>query len=153
VVLVCIGQEWWLTGTEFLNRDFLTELNTMEIDKRALFFLCMGRRIRAFLFLWLLSYSSLNRPVTWGYFALRGGYTGCVMETLVIRYGYRGLILYLSMVLPQGFFYALGFILLGKWCTGEKSRILLLSFVVVIIGVVMESYVNPEVFFLVLEKI
>jgi len=91
------------------------------------------------------------------------------MELLVIRYGMQGFGMYASFVLPHGIFYFIGYLSLGCWClkmergaggerNDKKEKIqqcgnkgqLLVSFICVFIGIMLESYVNSyflEIFF------
>ena len=87
------------------------------------------------------------------------------MELCVIRYGGQGILMYLSFVFPQGIFYCVGFMLLGCWCLNLEKNVthlssrkidkikkwkdkgrLLVSMLVILVGIVLESYINTEIF-------
>lgn len=163
---VAFWQENWLIGEGILNRDFIFEVERVKIDKRAVFFLCLGRRMRAFFLLFLLAFSSVNLLVTFSFFLLSGFCVGSIMEVLAIRFGMQGIAMYFTMVFPQGLFYALGFLVLGCWCLNQEGRegkqinrkmekvriirnkkVVVVSFIMILLGIIVESYINPKIFF------
>lgn len=149
-----------------LNQDFIYELEKLKVDKRAVFFLCLGRRIRAFFLLFLLAFSSVNLFITISFFLLNSFYIGSIMEVFAIRYGIQGIAMYFTMVFPQGIFYCAGFLILGCWCLNQEGRegslknkkvekvrkirykrAIYISFILILLGIIMESYINPKIFF------
>jgi len=161
ILTIALWQENWLITDGILNQDYIYKIEELTIDKRALFFLCLEKRLRAFLLLFLLAFSSVNIFTNVLFFFLHGLYIGSVMELLVIRYGMQGFCMYASFILPQGIFYFIGYLSLGCWClkmekgaggerSDKKEKIqqfrnkgqLLLSFISVLIGIMLESYVN-----------
>lgn len=178
VLTIALWQENWLISNEILNQEFIYQIEDLNVDKRALFFLCLGKRLRAFFILFLLAFSTVNVFGNILFFSLNGLYVGSVMELFTIRYGMQGIMMYLSLILPHGIFYLIGFMILGCWClnleknsisvsdrkiekissaserkiekmrkVGDKGR-LMTAFVFVIIGIILESYVNLELFLL-----
>lgn len=149
VLWVCIYRESWMLSMSLLNLDFLWKIEQMTVDKRALLFLTMGKRLRAFFVLWLMGLTPVRRLAAPVFFFLCGISTGTVMEMLALQYGMKGLLLYLGMILPQAFFHVPGFYLLGKLCTesGEENKrkkvYIILALVIVTAGIFVESYVNP----------
>ena len=163
---MALGQENWLIREGILEREFISGIENISIDKRALFFLCLGRRIRAFFLLLLLSFSSVNLFINCLFFFISGYYVGSIVELLAIRYGMQGIGMYITMIFPQGIFYALGFGMLGCWCLNQENiqsniknkrveklknirhkNVLFLSFILIMTGIIIESYVNPKIFF------
>lgn len=159
--MIVLWQENWLITDGILNLDYIYKIEELIIDKRALFFLCLEKRLRAFFLLFLLAFSSVNIFVNILFFFLHGLYIGSVMELLTVRYGIQGIGVYASLVLPQGIFYIVGFLVLGCWCWNmekspdgeqrkkkdkvqqfaDKGR-LFTAFICVCIGIILESYVN-----------
>jgi len=150
-----------------LNKEFIAGIQELSVDKRVLFFLCLGKRMRDFLLLLLLAYSSVNVFFISLFFGVQGFYIGSVMELLAIQYGIDGLFMYIKMVFPQGLFYSFGFVCLGCWCLGMEKlqtegikrkvekmknigglRRVLVAFLAVLIGIIMESYVGLELLIL-----
>ena len=165
VLVVALGKDNFLLNDGILNSEFLMKMQDINVDKRSLFFLCLGERLRAFILMVLLAYSTINVFYCNLYFALQGFYIGSVMELLAIRYGGYGMFLYLGMIFPHGIFYGLGFLCLGCWClqlektseTGIRRKVeklrdnsnrikvwIALGFILV--GVILESYVNLGIF-------
>ncbi len=156
VVWMCISRDCWLTLIDRLEPDFLWKIEQIEVDKRALFFLTVGKRLGALFWFWLLSYSLFRVPLTLGFFFYHGICVGMIMELLSIRYQVRGLLFYLGMVLPHGLFYALGFGLSGviflkrrkdKTLEGKERGKRIsggIAWAAVLAGIFMESYINPE---------
>ena len=167
VLTIGLGQENWLVSEKILEQDFICRINEICIDKRALFFLCLGRRLRTFFLLFLLAFSSVNVFSNVLFFFLHGLYVGSVMELFTVRYGWQGIMMYLSLVLPQGIFYVLGFVILGCWCWNlEKIAITVVNrkaekvkkvrgisrvataFLLIFLGCAAESYISLEIFYL-----
>lgn len=163
---IAFRQENWLVREGILNQEYIWETEMLNIDKRALFFLCFGRRIRAFFLLLLLSFSSVNVFVNISFFLINGFYAGSIMELLTIRYGMQGIGMYVTAIFPQGIFYVLGFWILGCWCLNQEKiqsnlqnrkveklrniknrKGLMISFCLILLGIILETYVNPKIFF------
>ena len=166
VFTLALWHENFLVAENVLGQDFLYSISDVEIDKRALFFLSLERRLRAFFLLFLLTFSSVNFFCNIVFFFLNGLYVGSIIELFTIRYGLQGILIYLSFVLPQGVFYVMGFLTLGCWClrlemkqgknmnkkvgkikTEFNKKELVIAFLLVFIGILMESFVNPKIFF------
>lgn len=169
IVGVCITAFWqenWLICDEILGQEFVCRIEDLSIDKRAYFLLCVGKRFRAFLLLFLLSFSSVNVFANVCFFFITGIYSGCMMEMFVIRYGVQGIFMYLSLVLPQAFFYIPGYFSLGCWCLNreniqgsirdkKKEKIrhvnmkrIFYIIIFIIMGTILESFVNTKIFLL-----
>lgn len=166
VLSIALWKENWLISEGILNSEFISDITELKIDKRALFFLCLGRRMRAFFLLFLLSFSSVNSWVNFAFFLLSGFFAGSVVEILTIRYGMQGIAMYFTMVFPQGLCYILGFLILGCWCLKRESierslrerkiqkirkienkKAIIISCVLILAGIIIESYINPKIFF------
>ena len=111
--MVSIWQENIFFQKNIFNVEFLREISNVYIDKRALFFLCLKERLGAFFILFLVSSTIWNIVFEFSYFMLHGFAIGCVVEVLIIRYGWNGVIIYLSAVLPQCILYTIGYLILG----------------------------------------
>lgn len=167
VMFPFLFEEKMIVESDILNQDFLLQFNHMEIDKRALLFLCIKKRLGAFFLVWMLSYSSVNKFFAGVLIFIKSIYVGSMMEILALRYGIKGLWMYLALVSPQGIFYFLGLWLLGIWCfektarsykklylsSERENRKILIAFILTILGVALESYINPEILKFIFEKI
>lgn len=154
---VSLQRDSWIAAVPQLEPDFLWKIEQMSVDKRALFFLTGWKRLRAFFLLWLLSWSLLNKPFALLFFCYQGMSAGMVIELLWIKYGIKGFFFYFGMVFPQLLFYVPGFFLLGVFCLKKQGRQVegvvrmkrsirepLIGLGIVMIGIVLESYLNPE---------
>lgn len=165
IFTISLWQENWLFQNNIMEQDFVEMIKSLSVDKRALFFLCLGKRLRAFFLLFLLSFSSINVFSVLSYFGFCGYSVGSILELLIIRYGYQGILIYFSFILPQGVFYILSALILGCWCLNnennlkgqrnrkiqklcqnKKKRLLLLSLIMIFIGAYLESNINKKIF-------
>lgn len=147
IACVCFLQEIWLQQWNFLGLELLQRAEHFQIERTALFFLCVRRRLGAFFLLWLMSFSSVRWLFSGGFFLSCGLAAGTVMEVLAIRYGIRGLTLSFVLILPQALCYIPAFFIIGK-----GRRKIFLPTLVVIIGILLESYVNPSILLWALKK-
>lgn len=165
VISIAFWRENCLITDGILNQDFICKMEEIIINKRALFFLCMEKRLGAFFLLFLLAFSTVNIGMNLLFFFLSGLYVGSIIEVLAIRYGIQGIFMYVLLVLPQGLFYVVGYLNLGCWCLKLEKSIygqqqkkqvkvrrfinksqLILAFFFVLTGIILESYVNLEFF-------
>lgn len=165
VISIAFWKENWLIADGILNQDFICKMEEIIVNKRALFFLCLEKRLGAFFLLFLLAFSSVNVWTNLFFFLLNGFYIGSVMELLSVRYGMQGILMYIALVLPHGIFYVIGYLKLGCWCLKiekivyeeqrkKEAKIrcfinrgrLMMAFVCVLLGVILESYVNLKIF-------
>lgn len=171
LVLMNIGRRVLLEDTELLSEYILYEMKYSQIDSCAFFWYVLRKRIGMVLLLTLIATTWLGVIAGYTYAAWVGISFGMLMMAAVIRYGLKGIFLILTGVFPQGLIYLPAFFLLLNWCKEicfvlhfsekkdaknsfreeEKNNIMrrkVLQFlslvVVVIIGCVFESYVNPK---------
>lgn len=158
VCLISLWEENIYFRENILDIDFIHEMNNVYVDKRALFFLCMEKRLRAFFILIVMSASMWNGVIVFSFFAFSGFAAGSIIELLVIRYGWEGVTLYFSAVFPHGILYLLGYLLIGCWCLNrEKERIqnavsdkklgiLFMAFLIILLGIYLESTFSVKIF-------
>ena len=160
--MISLWQENLFFQKNILNADFFREISNMYIDKRALFFLCLKERLGAFFIMLLMSSTIWNIAFVFSYFMLHGFAIGCVVEILIIRYGWKGVTIYLSAVLPQCILYAIGYLILGCWCmnrekTETKEKLverklvsIFIAFVINLLGIYIESVFSLKIFSMIL---
>ena len=160
--LISLWQENLFFQKNILNVDFFREISNVYIDKRALFFLCLKERLGAFFIMLLMSSTIWNIAFVFSYFMLHGFAIGCVVEILIIRYGWKGVTIYLSAVLPQCILYAIGYLILGCWCmnrekTETKEKLverklvsIFIAFVINLLGIYIESVFSLKIFSMIL---
>ena len=160
--MISLWQENLFFQKNILNVDFFREISNVYIDKRALFFLCLKERLGAFFIMLLMSSTIWNIAFVFSYFMLHGFAIGCVVEILIIRYGWKGVTIYLSAVLPQCILYAIGYLILGCWCmnrekTETKEKLverklvsIFIAFVINLLGIYIESVFSLKIFSMIL---
>jgi len=136
--------------TNVFSPDVCEMFLTIELSYMQLFVQCFFKYVGMFAVLLMLFHTGLGKVafllcVMWQFFSL-----GMTMQLLITEYGMWGLGLFIVGCFPQLYIYAAAYMLLYK--TGAKiSRGIRVTvanyffvFMVVIIGVVFESYVNPH---------
>lgn len=173
LLLMNIGKKALLENTGLLSEYTLYEMKYSEIDSNAFFLYVIQKRAGAALALAVLSTTWLGLAATWTCAVWLGISFGMLLMASLIRYGLKGILLILVGVFPQILVYFPVAMLLLQWsyefCTVmyfpsraprsafggsepvEKSVLIrkkaahfLLLLGVVIIGCVLESYVNPK---------
>lgn len=168
VFLMNIWKSSLLAETGFLDEEMLYQLKYMQIDGHVFFFYVLKKRLALFFMLLVFATTYLGVAVTYGALVWFGFSSGMLMAAVLIRYGLKGILLICASVLPQYIVYVPVFWLLLNWCY-EICRLLyfpakmyeenryrsrrtllmakgmqaLILLAVVIIGVLLESYVNP----------
>ncbi len=118
-------------------------------NKWELFWQCLWRRGMFFILLLLLIHTGMRRWIFRVLIAWIGAVFGMLLKLFYLWYGIKGFGLLVVSLLPQYFFYWMAYGLI--YWEMEKSRIsmrknkgnLYLAIGVVIMGIFIESYVNP----------
>lgn len=148
ICMFWLGNVFSFQTTVFTLENCKTYVDT-EWNTVALFWECLTQKLVLYLGLFILLYSKfgmtfLGAYVMWYFFCL-----GMSMELLTISYGIWGMGLFIVGCFPQVYLYGIGLLILykiGKYLKRE-NRVNGVHFlglqVVVIIGILFESYVNP----------
>lgn len=173
LILMNMGKKALLENTGLLSEYTLYEMKYSEIDSNAFFLYVVQKRAGAALILAVLSTTWLGLAATWTCAAWLGISFGMLVMASVLRYGLKGILLILVGVFPQILVYFPVALLLLQWsyefCTAmyfpsrasrgafgsgeplEKNQMIrrkvvqfLFLLIVVIIGCILESYVNPK---------
>ncbi len=173
--LMNIGKNIFLDNTDLLSEYTLYEMKYAVIDDNAFFRYVLQKRVGMVLALALLSTTWLGMAATWACAAWLGVCGGMLLMAALIRYGLKGILLIMVGLFPQSIIYFPVIFLLLHWSyefcltlyfpyrlpsnnvsTGEvaskgvliRKKMLELSILlgVVIIGCLLESYVNPKLF-------
>lgn len=171
LVLMHVGQKVLLENTGLLSEYTLYEMKYSEIDSNAFFWYVMRKRVGEAFVLALLSTTWLGMVAALSCAAWIGVSFGMLLMAAMIRYGMKGIVLIVVGVFPQIVVYLPAVFWLLKWsfefCSiiyfpskissglhfdeagknyiMRKKAVQFLSLVVVvIIGCVLESYVNPK---------
>lgn len=158
VMMISLWQNNLFFQEQVLSSDFIYEINNLYVDKRALFFLCLKKRLCAFFIMLLLSTTIWNVAFVLLFFAFQGFAIGSIVEVLVIRYGWQGFGMYFLMVFPQCLCYLCGYFILGHWCLNKgKNRNqrdldkigmgrVLVAFCINLLGIFIESAFSLKLF-------
>lgn len=142
----------------FLSDAFLLNYLKKEINGNHLFgYLLKGRSVSLFL-LWILGSSFLGGVMIYLVLIWSGFSVGLYLMAGLVKRGVSGLGFCIAAVFPQMIFYipAFGLILLQAFVLSGKREmgkeriirygiILFVSFLLLFLGVLMESYVNPAI--------
>ncbi|MBE5880819.1 MAG: stage II sporulation protein M [Lachnospiraceae bacterium] len=153
------------TETDFLSVQNLMQISYMDFAHEDYLWFLFKKRLGVLFLLVLASFALPGKYLLLGFLMVFGCSMGSMLSVLVVRYGIRGILLFLGFVLPQdviyvpavfqwvnvltawneGLFYrgnALTGNRRGKWHTMVKTALLA---GVTIIGILLECYVNPFV--------
>lgn len=167
IFLINIGRNSFFAELELFNVSSLTRLRYLEIDKNAFLQYVLRERMENVLVMCLLATTYIGGAAVPVYAFYMGTMAGIFLSAASMRYGLRGIVLVMVGILPQYFLLVPACIMLMNWCYrlnmalyhtervkegiyGTRKQYLLRKipqlFVivgVVIIGSVLESYVNP----------
>ncbi len=153
-----------MEGNDFLSIRNLMQVKYMDIVYEDYFWYLFKKRLGIVLFLVICSLALPGRYILFGFLMVFGCSMGSMLSVLIMRYGLRGIVLFLGLILPQDIvylpaFFAWVYLLTGwneglfwkgdavKRNSGRRRRILpkmLCLSGVTIIGVLLECYVNPN---------
>lgn len=176
LVLMNTGKKVLLENTGLLSENMLYTVKYAPVDSNAFFLYVLQKRLGCALILAVLSTTWLGLAAVWTCAAWLGISFGMLVMAALLRYGLKGILLIAVGIFPQALVYFPVSILLLRWsyefCMtiyfpdkiqgssllhGENSSkyallrnkgitfIMLLG--VVIIGCILESYVNPKLVF------
>lgn len=175
ILIVNVGYDTWIMEGSLLGTDMIARLKNSTPDGGGLFGYIVKHRLFTVCMLGVLSTTMIGLPAVCGYICYVGLSAGCLLSVAVIRYGIRGLLLIAAGVLPQGILLIPAYIALFVWAVSVnrmlysknpykeaymryskqiylKKGIQIVGIAaVVIIGCLLESYVNPKVLHFILK--
>lgn len=167
ILIMNMGNEILLGDAGIFNTASMNRLKYIEINEGKFFAYVLRQRLGGCIVLLILSTTTLGLVSAYGVVLWQGMMTGMLMTAAVIRYGIKGLLLILGGMFPHQCLLIPGGVMMLGWCLENyywfhrygkgtipyfRSRrqqlfhqgILLLWFLLVmLIGCVLESYVNP----------
>lgn len=167
VVLMNLGGDILLQAEGVLGETAIDRLKYMEIDNGKFLIYVMWERCKDFLLLGVMSTTYFGALTSYLYIAWQGILAGIFMTTLLIRFGTKGILLILAGCFPHQILLIPALIMMLYWCyqnccflyypgkctwPGYRNRktqylrqgiVLFWIMGVVLIGCVLESYVNP----------
>lgn len=152
IAAICMFFEELVIGSGFLDASFLSGIQYLDINKNGLLLYSLKQRMGITAFLVLISAAGAAGIGIAFLLAWSGISAGAVLTVLSMRYGLKGLVFFVACILPQQLFFIPGYLLLMDWCYRKLERKkLLIPLTVVIMGCLLESYVNPYIFKVVLK--
>lgn len=175
ILIVNVGYDTWIREGSLLGTDMIARLKSSTPDGGGLFGYIVKHRLFTVCMLGVLSTTMIGLPAVCGYICYVGLSAGCLLSVAVIRYGIRGLLLIAAGVIPQGILLIPAYIALFVWAVSvnrmlysknpykeayiryskqiylKKGMQIVGIAAVVIIGCLLESYVNPKVLHFILK--
>lgn len=158
-----IFRDIYIDNIEFFDSYYISKMNLIEIDYGLLFQYIIMNSYKQFILFWIFSITILGIPYMVFSLIYFGFSTGFIISVATMKYGIKGLLLFLTYIFPQYIIYipaALVCLLVGyrlckdmnasnslngknKWrIVIEKLPIIFLLGVFILIGCVMETYIN-----------
>lgn len=167
-VFMNYGKKVLLENTGLLDEYTLYHMKYMTVDNTAFFYYLLRQRILDVLLMVIISTTYLGVLFVAGKTIWYGATVGMFISAAVIRYGMKGIFLVLAGVFPQYIIYVPAYILLLNLCEKTcrsiyfkdsssvdmstmdliRSKIIQILIILgaVVIGCVLESYLNPIIF-------
>lgn len=151
--LVNSMRDYFSRQAGILSDFYLRQIKYREFSGRLLFPYFLGKRMKwAALFLGLCFFH-ITLPVMLTFAVWMGFSFGLLMGIGVLKFGVTGIAVSILMILPQGILYLFGALTLflavqewesvaGYWQAFPAKR-LFLGIVIIFLGILTESYVNP----------
>lgn len=175
ILFVNLGYETWISNGSLLGPEMVNRLKNSRPAGEGLLGYILRHRLSTGCFLCLVSMTLMGMPVLCAYIAYMGIAAGCLLSVAVVRYGIRGLLLMAAVLFPQALLLVPAYVLLLFWAVDvnrtfyapktqiegyerysrryyiKKTAQIIGIMAVVIIGCLLESYVNPNVLHYVLK--
>ena len=164
-IFVYMNADSFLMETGFLSQLSLERLSRMELNENAFFFYALRRRVGTLWLVAILSTTFVGIFTTYLFVFWTGICGGVVAAVSVMRYGMKGLLLIAGSMMPHFLCYIPAFLFFAVWCfqtcvrlyypvrdytenvqQQKKGKITGRFFMIhgiVIVGIILESYVNP----------
>ncbi len=166
VFLMNIGNETLLTEEGIFSAASVSRLKYIEIDSGRFLRYVLKRRMGEGIGLILLSTTGIGLAAVYVWVVWQGVLAGMTITAAIIRFGVKGLLLLLGGLFPHQLLLIPAQVMLLGWCyenisrkpvggyvtsfyTGKKQQFLrqgialLWILIVILIGCILESYVNP----------
>ncbi|MDD6812256.1 MAG: stage II sporulation protein M [Lachnospiraceae bacterium] len=166
ILFVYFHADSWSAQHQAANSALIKRLGTMELDTGTFFWYVLRKRLAVLWTLAILATTFAGMVTTYLFVFWAGISAGVMASTLVLQFGIKGGILFAGGLLPQYLCYIPAFLMMFAWCMrvylqlyggeysayqeeegGRRKRLIptiLIVHGVVITGVFLESYVNPN---------
>ena len=166
IFIMNIAKSYFLSDGGILNPGTLSRLKHLTVDGTMLLRYTLFERTKIAFILIIFSTTFIGIAAAYVFVIWQGFLTGMFLTAAVIHYGFKGILLMIAGVFPQQLLLIPAWIMLLEWCCQlcckfyfphkdkeisvnqrhylvRKGVILLWIIGVVIIGSILESYVNP----------
>lgn len=175
-IYVLINRHKLQTDIYLLNEEWVLYLQTTRISEKSIFIYVLMKRLKEVGVAVLISTTVAGLICLYGFTIMYGAGLGVLLAVSGFRYGLKGLMMILAASFPQVLVYVpvylyifhLCYLLCVRlyfphkdyWKTSGSPKFFLFKNIisigialgVVIIGVLLESYVNPKIFFSFIKK-
>lgn len=175
ILIVNLGHDTWIRNGGLLGAEMVNRLKNSRPDGESLVGYILRHRLSAVCVLGLVSTTIVGMPALCAYICYTGLAAGCLLSVAVVRYGIRGILLIAGVLFPQAILLVPAYIGLFLWAANvnqilyaprtqlegyerfgrrfyvKKSVQMAGITAVVIIGCLLESYVNPDIIHFILK--
>lgn len=170
IILIFFSRNRLQTDIYLLNEEWIVSIQNQKMETKLLFLYILMKRLKEMGLMILLATTFMGVVCLYGYIGVIGAGVGVLLAIACLRYGIKGLMLVLAASFPQVILYLpvflyifhLCYLLCIKlyfphkdfWKSNSSMKVFLfknifyicIALAVVIIGIVLESYVNPKIF-------
>ena len=174
ILLVNFGHDTWIKNGSLLGAEMMSRLKNSRPVGEGLVGYVLRHRLFTGCLLCLVSTTLIGMPLLCAYICYTGLSAGCLLSVAVVRYGIRGLVWHI-VLFPQALLLVPAYILLFFWAAEvnrtlyapgnrlegyerysrhfylKKGAQIIGIMAVVIMGCLLESYVNPGILHFVLK--
>lgn len=171
ILIIFLFRSRLQTDIYVMNEEWILYMQSGQVNSKSLFVYILLKRMKGLGLFVLMSTTFVGLVCIYGYTGILGVGTGMLMGVSCLRYGVKGLTLLLTASFPQALVYVPAFLYVfhmcyllcvklyfphkDYWKSGSSTKVFLfknlfaiiIAIVVVIIGILLESYVNPKIFF------
>lgn len=171
IILIFLCRNRLQTDIYLLNEEWIVFMQSAKPDSKSLFIYILFRRLKEIGLLVLFATTFAGIVCMYGFIGVMGVGTGVLLAISCLRYGVKGLMLVLVASFPQALLYLPTFLYIfhlcyflcvklyfphkDYWKTNNPTKVFLfkntiyicMALGVVIIGIFLESYVNPKIIF------
>ena len=171
IIFIFLCRNRLQTDIYLLNEEWILQMQSGQVESKSLFVYILLKRLKEMGLMVLLATTFVGIVCMYGYIGVLGAGTGVLLAISCLRYGVKGLMLVLAASFPQALLYLpvflyifhLCYLLCVKlyfphkdyWKSNNSMKVFLfknfiyicIAVAVVIIGILLESYVNPKIFF------
>lgn len=105
IVTSRLGSKFLLSGFDSLNKEYFERITNMNIKYGDLFQYIITSNLKKFIIFWLLNITILAVPYMAFSIIKKGFQTGFLMSALIMQYNFKGFVLMMVYVFPQGLIY------------------------------------------------